>query len=137
MSRRIVQRTPVPGGVRVTVELPNAYTDGTSRFEDIFVPDAELVGRTTAERLAAVRERLDDALEDMQGADLGAPVTRTRPVIERDMERAYNVWQRWKVIRAEAVARSMAVGVVTALTARENAAWASIVDRLTEWRAAT
>ena len=45
----------------------------------------------------------------------------------------YEIWQRWKLTRLEAQARSLQAAVVTALTARENAAWSDYAQALLDW----
>jgi hypothetical protein len=46
---------------------------------------------------------------------------------------AYETWQLWKTTRLEAQARSLAAPIVTALTNRENAAWADHAQALLDW----
>lgn len=131
---RIASRTRVPGGYEVTIEYPNATTKGDSRFETVAIavaPDA-----TPDE----VRAAVVDALRDPIGSVLGEEITakpNTRLALEPALEAPYERWQRWKATRIEAQARSLPAGVITALTNREDSAWAQYLDALTAWRNAT
>lgn len=53
---------------------------------------------------------------------------------EREMEEHFGDWQRWKLTREEAQARSLPAAAITALTNRENAAWAAYAGAIQEWR---
>lgn len=46
-------------------------------------------------------------------------------------------WQMWKRFHAEAVVRSAPANVLTALTNRENDAWAAVINIIQTWRTAT
>lgn len=124
-----------PGGYWVAVEVENAYTDGSSRFDRVFVPTADLRGKTAEERRQAIRDALDDdPLAGIAGQDADSAPTQTKAVLERRMEALYADWQRWKATRLEAQARSLAAGAITALTNREDAAWARYVVAIQAWR---
>ena len=126
-----------PGGFWVTIEVDNAYTDGTSRFDRVFVPAEELRGKTPEERRQAIRDAMDDdPLAGIAGEDADSAPTQTKAVLERRMEALYADWQRWKTTRVEAQARSLAQAVITALTNREDAAWTRYVAAIQAWRQA-
>lgn len=55
---------------------------------------------------------------------------------EREMEEHFGDWQRWKLTREEAKARALPGAVITALTNRENAAWAAYQMAIQRWRQA-
>lgn len=56
--------------------------------------------------------------------------------LEEEMAERYGDWLRWKTTRVEAQARGVAAVVITALTNRENAAWAQYATAIQEWRTA-
>lgn len=61
--------------------------------------------------------------------------------LELEMEDAYGDWQRWKNTRIEMQARwpsptPLQQAAITAVTNRENAAWADYLNALNEWRTA-
>lgn len=61
--------------------------------------------------------------------------------LELEMEDAYGDWQRWKNTRIEMQARwpsptPLQQAAITAVTNRENAAWAGYLNALNEWRTA-
>lgn len=126
-----------PGGFWVTIEVENAYTDGGSRFDRVFVADKDVRGRTAEERRQAIRDALDDdPLAGIAGEDADSAPTQTKAILERRMEALYADWQRWKTTRVEAQARSLAQAVITALTNREDAAWTRYVAAIQAWRQA-
>lgn len=137
MSQRIIlSHEPAPGGHWVTIEVTNAYTDGTSRYDRVFVSRDELRGKTADERRQAILDALnDDPLEGISGETVAAP-TQTKAILEARMVALYADWQRWKTTRVEAQDRENAAAVVTALTNRENAAWTRYVAAIQEWRSA-
>lgn len=117
---------PAPGGRMVCVEFTDAYTDGSSRHERVYVP-ARL---SRDARLAAIADQLD--APDDAGADIDTVTRRAR--LEREMDERWAEWQRWKTTREEAQARGMASAIVTALTGRENAAWTAYAQAINDWR---
>ncbi len=124
-----------PGGFWVTIEVENAYTDGSSRFDRVFVPLEDLRGKTAEERRQAILDALaDDPLAGISGEDATAAPTQTKAILERRMEALYADWQRWRNTRIEAQARSLAAAAITALTNREDAAWARYVVAIQAWR---
>jgi len=136
MTRRVVGGEPVAGGWMVSVEVPNAYTDGTSRFERVFVSRDDVPGNTADELLDAAHDALtNDPAAQAIGQDV-TNTTATKVVWEARITKLYTRWQQWKTIRLEAQARSLPAAAVTALTNRENAAWSALLDALTAWRAA-
>lgn len=136
MTRIIRSAEPQGAGYIVTVEVTDAYTDGTSRFDRVYVARDEMRGRTPAERRQAVLEAIDDdPVADIVGDEVVAP-TVTRDILERRMEATYADWQRWKTTREEAQVRALAANVINAITARESAAWAEYLDILQMWRKA-
>lgn len=137
MSERIIRKAEnAPGGFVVTVEVTEAYTDGSSRFDEVFVPRDELRGKSAAERLQAIKDAIDDdPVGDLTGQAVSAP-SATKEIIEARMVAKYEEWQRWKTTRLEAQARSLAAAIVNALTAKEDAVWATYLALLQAWRAA-
>lgn len=133
MSRIIRKSRPCPGGRLVTIEVEAAYTDGRSRFDEVFVADGAVRGKTPAQKLQAVYDALADDLADVRGTAVAAPAA-TRDIIEDRMVALYEDWQRWKTTRIEAQTRSLGAGVITALTNREDAAWAKYVLSIQAWR---
>lgn len=135
MSERIIRSyETAPGCFRITVEVTDAYTDGSSRFDQVYVARDELRGKTRAERLQAVFDAVDDdPMGDLAGEIVSAPVA-TKEILERRAEAKYADWQRWKVTREEAEKRALAKPVVAALTAREDAAWTAYLADLNDWR---
>lgn len=51
--------------------------------------------------------------------------------------RPYEAWLRWKTTRLEATTRLAPAVLITALTARENAAWTDYLAALQAWRGAS
>jgi len=127
----------VAGGYQVEVEVTNAYTDGASRFDRVFVTLSEMRGKTPEQRRQAIVDALDvDPLADgVKDAAASAPAV-TRDILEDRMEGLYADWQRWKNTRQEAQSRALPAGAVTALTNREDAAWAKYLTAIQEWRSA-
>lgn len=54
----------------------------------------------------------------------------------KDIPQAYQFWQMWKLVRAEAIVRAAPAPVLTALTAKEDAAWAALLAVIQTWRTA-
>ena len=134
MQHRIRGVRPDRGGYVVAVEIEGAYADGSSRFEEAFLSTAEVRGKTLSQLRQAVFASLGDGgLSALIGEAVAAPAV-DRDILEDRMVELYERWQRWKATRAEAQARGMAAAVVTALTARENAAWAAYGDAIAAWR---
>ena len=131
---RVANREQVPGGWMVDLEIPNAYTDGTSRFERVFVSRDDVPGNTADELLDAAHDALtNDPAAQAIGQDVTA-AQATKAGWEARITKLFARWQMWKAIRVEAQARSLPAAAVTALTNRENAAWTALLDALTEWR---
>lgn len=133
MERIVRKVRQVAGGYLLEIEVTQAYTDGRSRFDEVFVADGAVRGKTPAQKLQAVYDALSDDLADVRGTAVSAPAA-TKDIIEDRMVALYEDWQRWKATRAEAQARSLAAGVITALTNREDAAWAKYVQSIQVWR---
>lgn len=135
-ERIIRAATRVPGGYTVQVEVTNAYTDGTSRFEEVWVSRDAIVGKTPDERRQALFDALvDDPIAEIAGETVAEP-TATKDILEARMVARFADWQRWKATREEAEARGLAANVITALTARVNAAWTAYVALIQAWRVA-
>lgn len=132
----IARRERVSGGWQVTIEVPNAYTDGTSRFDRIFLADADIRGKTLNEVRQAVKDAVDDdPLQAVIGEAVTTP-TQTKAILWERAKAAYADWQMAKATRIEAQARSMAAAVITALTNAENALWTDYTTTLNQWRLA-
>lgn len=136
MTRIIRSSEAVAGGYIVTIEVTNAYTNGESRFDRVFVERSAMVGKAKAQRRQAVFEALDDdPVGDIAGEAVVEP-TATKEIFEARSIAKYEAWQRWKTTRVEAQARSAPAPVVTALQNREDAVWAEYLALLQAWRAA-
>jgi len=133
---RVANREQVPGGWMVDLEIPGAFTDGTSRFERVFVSRDAAPNNTAAEVLDAINDALtNDPAAQAVGQDVTA-AQATKAVWEARITSRYGRWQMWKDIRVEAQARALPAAAITTLTNRENAAWSNLLDALTAWRAA-
>lgn len=130
---KIVSSRPVANGFEVEVEIPNAYTDGKSRFERFQIGARQ--DATKAEIAAAIANALRMAA-DLRGADVpDAPSTKAE--LEPLLQAPYERWKRWHDTHAEAVARGgLPAAVITALQNRRNDAWTAYLDALNRWRAA-
>ena len=132
----IVSRERGPNGWNLTIEVPNAYTTGESRFDRIFVPDNDVRGKTPDRVRQAIKDALDD---DPVGPVLGEAVatpTQSKDLLEDRMVERYDRWLRWKNTHAEAVARSIGAAKVTTLKNRMDATWAMYLGALNDWLAA-
>ena len=66
------------------------------------------------------------------------PPPPTKAQIETgNIKTRYEIWQIWKNVHAEAVARGLAANILTALTNRENAAWSDLTQAIQDWMSAT
>lgn len=61
---------PEPGGYLVTIEVQNAYTDGSSRLDRVHVPYSDIDGRDDADMLAAINERCGCVAKRLRGQNL-------------------------------------------------------------------
>lgn len=73
----------VSGGYRVRIEVTEAYTDGSSRFEHVFVPEEDVAQGDENALLEAVAKSALDAkpLERVKGVDVVA-FRRLGPVVK-------------------------------------------------------
>ena len=130
----------VPGGFMVSVEVPGAYVDVngglSSRFDDVFVAEADWRGKSLEEKQQALLDAMADADEITAVAGQAVPgaPTQTKAIWETRAVARYSAWQMWKATRIEAQARSLPAGVITALTNRENQAWTAYMAVLDQWR---
>lgn len=134
MARIIRKREVVAGGYTLTVEVENAYRNGKSRFDKVFVADAAVRGKTPTQVLQAVVDAMEDPLEGITGREATAPAT-SKDILEERMKERYETWLRWKTTRDEAVARNEP-GIQNGLTNKMNQAWARYVEIIQLWRAA-
>lgn len=136
MTDRIIRKAePTPNGWAIAVEVTNAYTDGSSRFDTVYVSRDDLRGRTPEERRQAIIDALDD--DPLTGiADQPATAPTVTKAIETRMVAVYEDWQRWKNTRQEAQSRALPAAAVNALTNREDAAWGRYVTAIQAWRTA-
>ena len=133
---RIVSHERSRDGFSVTIEHPGAYTNGESRVEKVHVSAAALRGKTRDQVRQAIKDAVDDdPIRDILGEDVAAPA-QTRAILEDRMEALFADWQRWKLTRGEAQARTLPPAAITALTNREDAAWARYVQSIQQWRTA-
>lgn len=133
---KVAARERTPGGFLVTVEYPNAYTNGESRFDRVFVDDAAVRGKSNSQVLQAVKDAIDS---DPLGGVIGQGINNqpaTKDLLEDRMVERYEKWQRWKNTHAEAVARSLGAAKVNAFKNRMDARWAAYLDALNDWIAA-
>lgn len=133
MGRIIRSSRPCPGGRLVSIEVTEAYTDGRSRLEEVFVPDSAVRGKSASEKRQAVYEAMGDPIAEVSGEDVAEPAV-SKDIVESRMVPLYETWQRWKATRLEAEARGMPAAVQQALTTRENLAWAAYVAAIVAWR---
>jgi hypothetical protein len=137
MTTRIRRWERTPGGFAVTVEVTDAYTDGSSRFDTVYLTRDEVRGKSSHERRQAVFDALnDDPLEGIHDALVTQPA-QTKDILEARAVALYDTWLRWKTTRVEAESRGVAAGVITSLTNRENATWDNYAEALLAWRAAS
>lgn len=61
---------------------------------------------------------------------------RREEIEQREVGGLYRIWKQWRDTRQEAAARGLAAAVLTALQARENAAWSAYAAALARWAAA-
>ena len=136
-QQRIIRHAePSPGGAFIDVEVTNAYTDGRSRFDRVWVSRDELRGKTPSERAQAIFDALDDdLLEGVRDQPASAPAV-TKDILETRMQALYADWKRWKDTRQEAQTRALPAAAVNALTNREDAAWGRYVTAIQAWRSA-
>ena len=134
---RIAAITAVPGGYRADVEFEAAYTDGSSRFERVFLARDDVHGNPAEAIRRAVRDAIDEdaGFAALQDADLDTiPVTKA--TLERQMVALFEEWQRWKATTDEAAARGEPLPVRIALASRTDAAWARYRTSIQAWRVA-
>jgi hypothetical protein len=137
MATRIRRWERVAGGFRVELEIMDAYTDGSSRREFVFVTREEMRGKSPGERRQAIYDALNDSpIEGIEDALVTQPA-QTKDILEARMVALFDAWQRWKATRLEAEARAVPAGVITSLTNKENAVWDAYVDAILAWRAAS
>jgi len=133
-----IDRTP--NGFNVRIEIPDAYTDGTSRYEEVSISAQEARGKTQDQLRELVRQHVEDdssAMATLGGINLATPVPDRKDALELNMRRQYEEWQQWKNTRLEAQARALGAAVISALTTRENKEWTDYVTAIQRWRAAT
>ncbi len=69
----------MPGGWRITLEFPGAYTDGSSRIETVYLSHAEVRGKKPEEICAAICAARDCVeLEDLKGQDVREVMANSR-----------------------------------------------------------
>jgi hypothetical protein len=120
----------------VEIETENAYTDGRSRFDEVFIPWIQLRGgKTVEQKQQAVYDAVPDELAVLNGSPVEEP-PQTKDVLEDKMIDLYADWQRWKETRLEAQARAVPATYITALTNRENKAWDDYAAAINAWRLA-
>lgn len=133
--KRITDVRHAPGGFEITVEHVGVYTDGSSRFERVFVAGQDVLGASPEAAMDAVRDAWNSR-PAVVGMELDGAVVATREVFDRRAARAFARWQRWQTTRVEAQARGMAAGVISDILAEENAAWTAYLAILNAWRQA-
>ena len=134
---RIAAINAVPGGYRADVEFEAAYTDGSSRFERVFLSREDVHAASPEAIRRAVRDAIDEdaGFRFLQAADLDTiPVTKA--TLERQMVALFDEWQRWKATTDEAAARGEPLPVRDALANRTDAAWARYRSSIQAWRVA-
>ena len=142
-------RRQVAGGWEVQVEVPNAFTDGTSRIDTIFVPSSAVANKTPEQIRHALQDALHDPFDAVGAVDIHAPITDTKALAEDRCEALYADWQRWSatydVVNAMTDAQFAALSglpgagravAVSALLTRRNAALGDYLRALNAWRQA-
>jgi len=133
---KISKHEPAPGGYMVTIEIENAYTDGRSRFDRVFVKADDVVGKSREEQLLAVKAALGTSLAELRGADPSAPVTETKAVLEaRLRQQVYDVANLITVHNA-AVALGRPQSEITAWATLRNQLYFASLDTLEAWGSA-
>ena len=130
---KVVGHEPAPGGYMVTIEIENAYTDGTSRFDRVFVKAEDVHGKTFEEQLLAVKAALGTSLAELQGADPSAPVSETKAVLEaRLRQQVYDV-ANLVTVHNEAVALGRPQDEITKWAGLRNDLYFAALDTLEAW----
>ncbi|MBA4180246.1 MAG: hypothetical protein C0506_06605 [Anaerolinea sp.] len=130
----------------VTIEVPNAYTNGESRFERVTVPYGKLEGKTPDQVRQAIKDALDDdPLAAVLGEEVAAP-TSTKEIYEDRAEATQARWAQWQwridhiadYPGYAALAAPQKTALLTALTNRRDAAaqadWAVLQQWMVEYR---
>lgn len=136
---KLISQAPAPGGYLLKVEVPDAFTDGSSRFDDVFVPSEDADGRTPEEVMDAVNTAATSSpFDTLIGKTIRVP-TQTRAVYEARLEKQRRVLAMWRAFEEEAVAQGEPDpgALLTALRARRAAVWADIKATLVKWRTAS
>src|SRR5687767_11091609 len=111
------------------------FSDGSDRTVVVLTDWTVTIRDDTGQVITATFDHDPTADELDALAPQGLQVVPTSKAgLERALEESYSDWLRWKTTRLEAVARSAPALVVTALTTRENAAWAGYLQMLQSWR---
>jgi hypothetical protein len=58
----------------------------------------------------------------------------TKAELESTLLNHYNYWKMWKETLAEATARGLPAGAITALTNQTNVAWTTFANAINAWR---
>lgn len=134
MERIVRKGRQVAGGYLLEIEVTQAYTDGRSRFDEVFVPLSAVQDKTPSQRKRALFDAVhDNALGDLRGTPVEEPPD-DQAILEERMVALYERWQMWKNTRAEAEIRSVPVGIINALTAKEDAVWDKYAAAVLAWR---
>jgi len=76
-QQRIIRgHEPCPGGYMVTVEVTNAYTNGESRYDRVFVAASELIGQDDDGVMDAVAKAALDSAAVVRVRDLDVAAYR-------------------------------------------------------------
>lgn len=136
MERIVRKGRQVAGGYLLEIEVTQAYTDGRSRFDEVFVPLSAVQDKTPSQRKRALFDAVhDNALGDLRGTPVEKPPD-DQDILEDRMVALYERWQRWKNTRVEAQARGVPQAVINALTNREDAVWSAYAAAILAWRSA-
>ena len=134
MERILRGKQQVAGGYLLEIEVTDAYTNGDSRVDKVFLARDAVRGKTPAQRKRALFDAIHDtALDDLRGSPVEEPPD-DKDILEERMVALYERWQMWKSTRAEAEIRSVPVGIINALTTKEDAVWDKYAAAVLAWR---
>ncbi len=128
---RVLSRQASPA-----VRAEGQLSDGSDRVEVVFIEHVVQVQDDLGRELILYFDH--DPTDAEVLAALPDPPELT-PTSKADFERGpladrFATWQRWRLTKAEAQARSAGSAIVNALQQREDAAWSAYLQALQAWR---
>lgn len=135
----------VPTGYRVSIEIPNAYADGTSRIETYTLTHADVIDKTPEQ----IRQRIRDVIagkslaEEATLANVEAPLpapvdTRSKlEALARENVLNWRDWQ-WRIDHIDdyGLAAGQRTVLLNAATARRDNCVARDLKLMQRWRVA-